>query len=603
MGAGPSTTDFHGEDAEAPTTREETLGDASESPPDPFVGQVLGGRYRMIERLAEGGMGTVYRAEHVGLCKEVAIKLVSDEGGVRPEHALRFLREAMVTSRIDHPNVISATDYGTFEDGTAFLAMTLATGPTLSSVMQVERPMRWNRAALIGSQIADAIAAAQEQGVVHRDLKPENLVLQPMPDGNDVVKVLDFGIAKYARDSLAPPSALGAQQATRVGVVVGTPGYMAPEQAVGKRADHRADLYAMGVILWECVVGRKLWAQDDIQQLMAAQLSETPPSVRSAADDASIPDAFDALVAALLARRPELRPQSAIEVRDLLRALVRDAPIDAAPASPAPLPTLTMVTEPGAAAPTRVIPRNVEAAVLEDPGPGPVDSDSDAMRGVEDALVVTRRPLGLALGLVALLLGAIALGVALWPKVGAHSPTGRIAKQAAPRVSMPASAPSAAVSPATPEGPRASEALAAPPHPEPSPKAHESNDTRRARRAVPAEPSADELRASARTAFGKKDFQEAAQLYRRATEKAPAHAGGHAGLGASQLALGDPYLAVAAYRRAVELSPSSAGFHAALGRAYLAAGDRARATASYRQAFALDPSNQAARTALAHLAP
>src|SRR3954452_12890027 len=111
---------------------------------DPLIGQLLGGRYRVIDRLAEGGMGMIYRAEHMALRKEVAIKLVQD--GANSDHAMRFLREAMLTSRIDHPNVISALDYGTFEDGTAYLVMSLVEGPTLARVMEIERPMSWVRA-------------------------------------------------------------------------------------------------------------------------------------------------------------------------------------------------------------------------------------------------------------------------------------------------------------------------------------------------------------------------------------------------------------------------------------------------------------------------
>src|SRR5262249_4498320 len=164
-------------------------------------------------------MGTVYRAEHVALHKEVAIKLVQDSGNA--DHAMRFLREAVLTSRIDHPNVISAIDYGTFEQGSAYLVMSLVDGPTLATVMRADAPMSWLRAADIGAQIADAVGAAQAQGIVHRDLKPENVVLQPAPHGGVIVKVLDFGIAKYARDSLAPPQVLGAQRVTRLGVVVG----------------------------------------------------------------------------------------------------------------------------------------------------------------------------------------------------------------------------------------------------------------------------------------------------------------------------------------------------------------------------------------------
>ena len=321
------------------------------SAPDPLVGQLLDSRYRVIERLAEGGMGTVYRAEHVALHKEVAIKLVLDGGNT--DHAMRFLREAMLTSSIDHPNVVSTLDYGTVAQGAAYLVMGLVEGPTLAHVMNFECPMPWMRVAEIGAQIADAVAAAQAQGIVHRDLKPENVVLQPSPDGTELVKVLDFGIAKYARDSMAPPQVRGAQHVTQVGVVVGTPGYMAPEQAVGMRADHRADLYSIGVMLWECVAGRRLWDCEDVQRLLTEQLSNRPPLLRVESGDPTIPEDFEALVAELLATRPENRPRSAVEARDRLLALVDAERRETHARDSQPQTTETQTTEPIAAPPPR----------------------------------------------------------------------------------------------------------------------------------------------------------------------------------------------------------------------------------------------------------
>ncbi len=289
---------------------------------DPWLGRVLDGRYRVLERLGQGGMGTVYVAEHLTLHKQVALKLVTDNEGPDSGHARRFVREAMVTSLIDHPNVISALDFGTFEDGTSYLAMNLVRGPTLGRVLRDEGCLTWARAAEIGAQVADALCAAQSQNIVHRDLKPDNVILQRLPDGKELVKLLDFGIAKHTRDSLAPPPMRSTQAVTRVGVVIGTLGYMAPEQAVGKRADHRSDLYGLGALLWECVVGRKLWAFDDVQALLAEQLNKPARSVREASADLTIPDSFDSLVAGLLAINPSDRPQSPAEVRDSLRVLV-----------------------------------------------------------------------------------------------------------------------------------------------------------------------------------------------------------------------------------------------------------------------------------------
>ncbi len=346
----------------APSEKPAAAPEASAEPADdPWLGRVLDDRYRVIERLAEGGMGVVYVAEHLLLHKEVALKLVAQEANANVDHARRFVREALVTSRIDHPNVISALDFGSFEDGTAYFAMNLARGPTLSSVIEAEGRLTWLHAAEIGAQIADALSAAHAVGIVHRDLKPENVILQRLEDGGELIKLLDFGIAKFARDSLAPPAMHGTQAVTRIGVVIGTPGYMSPEQAVGKRADHRSDLYGLGVLLWECTVGRRLWEHNDMQKLLAAQLNHAPPSVRDESADLTIPVAFDALVAQLLSTQADERPQNAAEVRDLLRRLVADAKAGALELPPQPLaraagtPTVVLPAPPPPAGPTRML--------------------------------------------------------------------------------------------------------------------------------------------------------------------------------------------------------------------------------------------------------
>jgi serine/threonine protein kinase len=245
-----------------------------------WIGKVIADRYRVLELLGEGGMGAVYIAEHLTLQKQVALKVVHAEHAGNAELAARFAREAMATSRIDHPNVISALDFGTLPDGTAYLAVQLVRGPSLTKVLQAEGRLHWARAAEIGAQVADALCAAHGYGIVHRDLKPDNVLLQFLDDGGELVKVLDFGVAKFERDSLAPPSVRREPNVTQIGIVIGTPGYMAPEQAIGHPADHRADLYALGVILWEAIVGRPLWAAADLQTLVERQLSETPPRLR-----------------------------------------------------------------------------------------------------------------------------------------------------------------------------------------------------------------------------------------------------------------------------------------------------------------------------------
>ena len=283
----------------------------------PLIGRVIAERYRVLELLAEGGMGAVYIAEHLTLHKEVALKVVHPEHAGNEELIARFAREAMATSRIDHPNVISALDFGKLPDGTAYLAVQLVRGPSLTRVLRAEKRLPWARAAAIGMQIADALDAAHGHGIVHRDLKPDNVLLQYRDDGSELVKVLDFGVAKFAPESKVPLAAR--RDVTQVGMVVGTPGYMAPEQTIGNPADERSDLYALGVILWEALVGQPLWSAEDLQGLVERQMSETPKLVREAISNPDIPEELEALIAELLARRAEERPSSAALVREALR--------------------------------------------------------------------------------------------------------------------------------------------------------------------------------------------------------------------------------------------------------------------------------------------
>jgi serine/threonine protein kinase len=282
-------------------------------------GSTVDGRYRILEKLGEGGMGAVFIAEHLALHKQVALKTIHSNLGGHAEIAARFAREAMVSARIEHPGVVSAMDFGTLESGGAYLVMQLVRGEGLRRRLEREPSLPWTEACSLMEQIADAVAAAHGAGIVHRDLKPENVVLEPSETSGVNVKVLDFGIAHLRSEApelrtLAPNAPL-----TQLGVVMGTPGYMAPEQAVGQPVDERADVYALGVMLWEFLAGRQPFSGSSLTEIIAKQFAPSPPPLPDQAQH--VPHELSALIHQMLAARPEERPRSALEVRERLRTL------------------------------------------------------------------------------------------------------------------------------------------------------------------------------------------------------------------------------------------------------------------------------------------
>ncbi|HEY0135786.1 MAG TPA: serine/threonine-protein kinase [Nannocystis sp.] len=291
-----------------------------------WIGQTIDGRYQIRELLGEGGMGAVYAAEHLSLRKQVALKVIHPEFAGNAEIAARFTREAMATAQLDHPNVASALDYGTLPGGGAYLVTQLVRGRSLESHRAAGR-MQWRQVCDLGSQIADALTAAHAIHIVHRDLKPDNILLEPRDDGTFLVKVLDFGVARITAGANLPTSDL-----TRMGTVIGTPGYMAPEQAMGESVDFRVDIYALGVIMWECIAGKVLWDGASVSELFTTQLAGPAPPLAN--EVPGLPPELSALVDLMLDRNPRRRPESARQIRDALRRMAHSTLI----ASPAHKP-------------------------------------------------------------------------------------------------------------------------------------------------------------------------------------------------------------------------------------------------------------------------
>ena len=265
-------------------------------------GEVLDGRYRVREKIGSGGFGAVYAAEHVITGRMFAIKVLVPALDRQPREAERLMREAQTTARVDHENIVDIVDVGRTAAGALYFSMELLKGDTLEALLAREGRLPWPRVRAMLRQICAALRAAHGQGVVHRDLKPANIFLVTRMGNPDVVKILDFGIAKLLR-----PDDGGAGAATSRHEIVGTPLYMAPEQAAGDRIDARTDVYAVGVILYEMLAGRRPFYGASPVALLANILRGEPPLIADVAPEAGVPDAVDAFVATALAREPGQR--------------------------------------------------------------------------------------------------------------------------------------------------------------------------------------------------------------------------------------------------------------------------------------------------------
>jgi serine/threonine-protein kinase len=299
---------------EAPKQPDESVFDGEPEEPD-LCGQTIAGRYRIIRRLGEGGMGLVYQAIDERLEKAVAVKVLKEDFSKRQDVVARFTQEAKSAARIKHENVLDVTDYGKTEAGSYYIAMELLVGTDLADVLQKGEPMTVDRATDIAVQICRALSAAHSLGVVHRDMKPENVFLLNTNEGREVVKIVDFGIAQM-KDSAGENT----RKLTRTGMIFGTPEYMSPEQASGKQIDHRVDVYATGVILYEMFAGRVPFVGDTFMGVLTQHMFEAPPAIADLNPDTTVTPEFAAVIYKALAKDPNQRYASMAEFsEDLVR--------------------------------------------------------------------------------------------------------------------------------------------------------------------------------------------------------------------------------------------------------------------------------------------
>ncbi|HET9554088.1 MAG TPA: protein kinase [Anaeromyxobacteraceae bacterium] len=286
---------------------------ARPAPVDPFLNTVVADRYRLLSLVGEGGMGSVYKAEHVRMGKALALKLLRGDFARDPGAVARFRAEAQIVSRLSHPHTIAVFDFGELEGAAGFyLAMEYVPGQDLSALLRREGTLGEVRAVEIAQQILGSLAEAHDAGIVHRDVKPGNVMLMTTRSGEDFAKVLDFGIAKL-RDDLAGVST------TSVGAIVGTPSYLSPEQARGELIDARSDLYSVGALLYELVAGRPPFHGKSPVAMVSAHLHEPPPPLLEVAPGVS--EELAALVHKALEKRPDDRWASADEMRGALLQL------------------------------------------------------------------------------------------------------------------------------------------------------------------------------------------------------------------------------------------------------------------------------------------
>ncbi len=285
---------------------------------DPLIGLVVAGRYRILTPIGRGGMGVVYKVEHVHLGKKLAMKLLAGELSMSAEVVRRFKREALTVSRLSSPSTVHVFDYGV-DAGLTYIVMELVTGRDLAAVLAAEGPMPFSRLGKIVLQILSSLGEAHAKGIVHRDVKPQNVMITTTADGTDVAKVLDFGIAKLREEADASVGG----EVTRRDQLIGTPYFLAPELIRGDAVDHRADLYAVGVLLYHALTGHYPFHAKTSASILVKHVTEKAVAPSTRAPSRGVPAGVDAIVVRALEKEPAARWQSAEDLQAAIAVELR----------------------------------------------------------------------------------------------------------------------------------------------------------------------------------------------------------------------------------------------------------------------------------------
>ncbi|WP_428264048.1 protein kinase domain-containing protein [Haliangium sp.] len=584
---------------------------------DPVIGRVLDERYRIEAKIGGGGMGQVYRACHLRMEQPVAVKVLHADLAADPNAARRFAREARRTFRFDHPHCVRVLDFGSTPDGLLFLVMEYLTGRTAAQEVAIDGPMAPTRVVHIARQVCDALAYAHDLGFVHRDIKPENLMLLHHRGDPDFVKVLDFGLAKlFAGPDALPTQGFSVSALTREGSVFGTPEYMAPEQAMDQPLGPSADLYALGVSLYELLSATLPFTGATFTEVLARQVQDQPEPLSARVQGRALPPALEALVMECLAKDPHARPPDA---RHLAARLDGLRPLLAGPAraSAAVAATVELVghrqtwpagasadgggsdAEPAAEAyrspPTESVAAVPETPATPTPGQRSAWHAASVMAPDSGAGLAVGRPAPRATGEVhrprrrrawlALAGSAAVVGVALVVLALASRQRAPVAQAAAVDAGPPA-APTVAVVPDT--------GVPDPPTPDPAGSEPDPADSPPAPTAATAAATADDQDDPGATDPGAGKRDDAAAERRRARRR---QIDAHLAAAEAARRAGQPLKQMAEADSALRLAPGNKRAAFLLGDALLASGDTANACTYLARALRLREARAAHRRA------
>ncbi len=374
--------------------------------PDPLIGVEVNGKFRIIEEVAAGGMGKIYRAEQLPLGRVVAVKVLHSrftESPDDPAFRKRFFLEASILSKLQHPNIVTVFDYGRIEtvaDEAYFMAMEYLPGETLHKRLKREGALTTETTVSVIRQIAKGLREAHRHDVVHRDLKPANVMLSPDEAGEESVKILDFGLVKVLRDD--------SEELTKEGSFLGSPRYMSPEQIAHGRVDLRADIYSLGVILYQCLCGKAPFEAEHSVHILMAHLHAPVPPFEERSPGVAVPEPLGALALRCLAKHPDGRPASMDEFLQALRQCEAALGIETRPSA------LTDRSLAAPRTPSLAAPRmpSLAPAVVAPALPTATSPDGQAV-------APKRGSVALILGLFALCLLGVALGLLLRSRLSA----------------------------------------------------------------------------------------------------------------------------------------------------------------------------------------